>query len=590
MKTDSSIVYHMSAQFPGPTTPRDFVTLLITSSSALGDPEIASSVISLGNEPRLRTPPFNDRPRHFMVVSKPCVHPDCPERPGFIRGHYESVEFIREIPMKPKRSSSSTDLLKHRNGRAISPSLEKAALIRNAEQKVNGGGLGRDMSVSADDSILAEGRARGRTISFAGSRGAKAKGEAMDNPEDFDETSEENPVEWVMVTRSDPGGSVPRFMVERGTPAGIVGDASKFLDWACKKEHPDTEDEAKLVGDHLNDAKTDHERANKFGALQTDGHLAGLDGASDMPNSTPLSAEERLVQPDVQVPTQPQHQGLLSSATNAAYSGIETYAPQSVIDFLPGHSRPGSTSTGVDNVRNSTLSNATKDAETSSITSESSFASFISAEEGLDDLRSTKSATSLTTSSKIKDSPGMSQHEKELAKLNSRKNALDLKLSKMREKEMKDKEELTSKEEERIRKAEEKHAREIQKQEERFKKEVAKLEAKRQKDVAKEDERKKKALDKDEKARLAREKDEIKQELEVVSKERDILREQVGALQKENTALVARIGKLGEGKDVLKDVLKEVKDEVVGSRSRSSSVRQGKGGVEAIVLGGSVKE
>ena len=577
----------MSAQFPGPTTPRDFVTLLITSSSALGDPESAVSITAPGNGQRLRTSPFNNRPRHFMVLSKPCIHPDCPERPGFIRGHYESVEFIREIPLKPKRSLSSTDLLKHRNETAISPSSENAALLRSAEPKLNGGGSGHSMSASVDDSMLAEGRARGRTISFAGSRGAKAKGEAMDNPEDFDETSEDNPVEWIMVTRSDPGGSVPRFMVERGTPAGIVGDASKFLDWACKKEHPDSEDEAELAGGHTNHARTNHERASQFGALQTDGHLAGLDGASDTPNSTSLHADGETKQSELQTSEKSHEKGLLSSVTNAAYTGIENYAPQTVINYLPSHSQPGSTANSAPDLQTSTLPNGTKDAETLSMSSASSGLSFASAEEGYDDSKSTKSNTSLTASSSNRDSSSMSQHEKELAKLNARKEALNSKLSKIREKETKDKEELTSKEEERIRKAEEKHGREVQKQEEKFKKEVAKLEAKRQKDVAREEEKKKKALDKDEKARLKREKDEVKQELEVVSKERDILREQVGALQKENTALVARIGKLGDGKDVLR----EVQDEVIRGRSRSSSLRKGKGpGVEATILGGGKKE
>ena len=519
-----------------------------------------------------------------MVVSKPCIHPDCPERSGFIRGHYESVEFIREIPMKPKRSLSSTDLLNNQNGRTISPSLEKAAVLRNAEQKWKSNVP--DMSASADDSMVAEGRARGRTISFAGSRGAKAKGEAMDNPEDF-ETSEENPVEWILVTRSDPGGSVPRFMVERGTPAGIVGDASKFLDWACKKEHPELSDEGEMIGGHPNHARTNHERASDFGALQTDGHLAGLDGALDIPNSTLSHPDGTTVQRGPESSGMAQAGGLLSSVTNAAYMGIESYAPQAVIDHLPGHSQPATASHSAPNLQGSLVHNGTKDAETSSITSDSTIGSFASAEEGFDDSQSTKSGTSRTASSNVKDSSSMSPHEKELAKLNSRKDALNSKLSKIREKETKDKEELTSKEEERIRKAEEKHAREIQKQEEKFKREVARLEDKRKKDLAKEEEKKKKALDKDEKARLAREKDEIKQELEVVSKERDILRDQVKALQKENTALVARIGKLGEGRDVLR----EVQDEVVGTRSRSGSLRKGKGvGVDATVLGSPKKE
>lgn len=95
-----------------------------------------------------------------MVISKPCDHPDCPPRDGFIRGQYESIELVQEIPPKPEDNP-----------------------ISKGEEQIN-------------------------------------------------------PVEWIMITRSDPGGSVPRFMVERGTPSGIVSDASKFLDWACTADHP----------------------------------------------------------------------------------------------------------------------------------------------------------------------------------------------------------------------------------------------------------------------------------------------------------------------------------------------------------------
>lgn len=151
------LVYHLSAQFPGPTTPRDFVTLLLTSDAALVDEPSSrpGSSASEGHPPRLTS-----RPPHFLVISKPCDHPDCPPRDGFIRGQYESIEFVQEIPPKPEDP----------------PTLEGEELV--------------------------------------------------------------NPVEWIMITRSDPGGSVPRFMVERGTPSGIVADASKFLDWACSADHP----------------------------------------------------------------------------------------------------------------------------------------------------------------------------------------------------------------------------------------------------------------------------------------------------------------------------------------------------------------
>jgi hypothetical protein len=109
----------------------------------------------------------------------------------------------------------------------------------------------RDVSTSdlrlpdAAEGTKAEGRSRGKTISFSESRGQEAKGEALDSPKD-EENPELNPVEWVMITRSDPGGSVPRFMVERGTPSSIVADASKFLDWACKQDHEDGYSDSEL--------------------------------------------------------------------------------------------------------------------------------------------------------------------------------------------------------------------------------------------------------------------------------------------------------------------------------------------------------
>jgi hypothetical protein len=129
-------VYQLSAQFPGPTSPREFITLLITSDNCLTEASKIDSMI----------------PRHFMVVSIPVSHPDAPPRNGMVRGFYESIEMIREIPLP-----------------------------------------------ASDD-------------------------------------AETNPVEWIMVTRSDPGGGIPRFMVERNVPSSIVQDAVKFFDWACAKD------------------------------------------------------------------------------------------------------------------------------------------------------------------------------------------------------------------------------------------------------------------------------------------------------------------------------------------------------------------
>lgn len=529
-----------------------------------------------------------------MVISRPCIHPECPPRDGFIRGQYESVEFIREIPKKPmKLSSSLTDLPKA--ARSAQGSLEKEALLRKAgtlppestAKLPNGDGK----SQAAAEDLVREGRQRGKTISFAGSRGASAKGEAMDSPHDQDE-DETNPVEWIMITRSDPGGSVPRFMVERGTPGGIVADASKFLDWACKKDHPEDEVEALEEG---NTELIKKRTRQELEAYETNGHLAGVDGSSEHVEP-PTVAVPRCASLDIASPPQAApNGGVLSSMVGAAYAGIESYAPQAVIDRMPGHPQDQAVlpslgdvpeDTARDDNRSGTLSPAL-----SQVSSIGSFASAGDHFEGDDNVSARSiSATSQSKSLSSKDTKDMSPHEKELAKLNERKRLLNEKLVKAREKETKDKTELTSKEEERVRKAEEKHAKELQKHEEKYKKEVARLEAKRQKEATKVEDRKKKAEDKDEKARLNREKEETRQELEVMKKERDILREQVGALQRENTSLVVRLGKMEEGKEVLK----EVKSELDSNRSRSSSIRRGKEAAEkakeATVLGGEKPE
>ena len=557
-------VYHLSAQFPGPTTPRDFVTLLLTSSTALNETEsLASRPASPSSDGAVkRTQRFTDTPRHFMVISRPCIHPDCPPRDGFIRGQYESVEFIREIPKKSKKASSTTDLSRFVQPREDSPPLEKEILLRNAERKLKESEefmSGDGLTPAAAGEAAKESRKRGKTISFAGSRGASAKGEAMDDPDAHDD-AEMNPIEWIMITRSDPGGSVPRFMVERGTPGGIVADASKFLDWACKKEHPQDEVEALENGDVKHIQKKTREELE---AYETNGHLAGLNGDADGAEAPTLAVPQRASMEITTAPGDSVYQGgLVATVTNAAYAGLENYAPQAVIDRLPGHQHTLSMQS-IDGVTG--IPNGTSAPLSLSVSSTSSVVSFASAEDHFDDTLSTRSTTSQMKSPNAKDAAAMSPHEKELAKLNERKKKLDESLAKAREKELKDKEELTSKEEERLRRAEEKHAKEVAKQEEKYKKEVAKLEAKRQKEATKAEERRRKEEDKDEKRRLAREKDETKQELEVVSKERDILREQVRALQRENTGLVLRLGKTEEGKDVLKEVKKEMEEGGVGA-------------------------
>ncbi|KXL51300.1 hypothetical protein M433DRAFT_47995, partial [Acidomyces richmondensis BFW] len=158
-------VYQVSAAFPGPVTPRDFITMFITTETGLTEKCVGG--LQRGKK---------HIPRHFMIVSRPVEHPDAPERPGYVRGTYESVEIIREIPLHQAQPRD----LHHASA------------------------SDRDMASPGLDPEL-------------------------------------NPVEWTMITRSDPGGGLPRFLVERGTPDAMMGDVDKFLRWACRYEevpHP----------------------------------------------------------------------------------------------------------------------------------------------------------------------------------------------------------------------------------------------------------------------------------------------------------------------------------------------------------------
>ena len=537
-------VYLLTAQFPGPSSPRDFVTLFLTSSTAL----------SSGTEQAITDSTLKSTPRHYMVISRPCIHPDTPPRAGFVRGQYESVEFIRELPRRPKRSVSAINLTtQHRDSEA----LDKEARKKMARSEADA--LQRDAQSDAHE--VQEARRRGQTISFAGSRGISAKGEKIDSTEE-DEGGEFNPVEWIMITRSDPGGNVPRFMVERGTPAGIATDAGRWHEWAMKKEHSQEVVEAFDRGPE-EEVDTTHftaERSQpKSGSAGHDMNDESRAKPEEAAKRNGLNRESSLVQ-------ETQSEGLMASMTNVAMSSIESYAPQAVIDRLPGHT---ASSIAQEHTPNGTRS-LQNPASSPSNSTNASFVSFSSVESQVD-AASMGSPPSQRKVAKEKQTP----EEREFARHQERKRALEEKLAKSKEKETKDKEELTTREEQRIKKAEEKHAKEMAKQEERYSKQVAKLKAKKQKNE-----------EKDEKLRLSKEKEELRQQLESVKRERDLLIDHVGALQRENTSLVSRLGKIDEGKDLLKEVKAEI---LQGKRSRGSSTKSRPGTpertTEATVLG-----
>lgn len=249
-------VYHVSAQFPKPTAPRDFVAMIITSDIGL---QVGGT-----KQPG----------RSWLMISKPCGHPDVPHRNGFTRGEYESVELIREIP----RSSS--------NGASNWNTVEKSS-----SSKANN---------HSKDALV---------------------GDEHDAADGDDE--ETNPVEWIMVTRSDPGGSIPRWMVDKGTPKSVGVDAAKFVNWAVEDDKPRKREKPSETSSIGTSRSSETQHRDSTDDLNSDeGSVSDSDTDS--------------VETDTQ-----SHHGLIASVTGLLSSGLERFAPQAFFDYVP-HQRTAS--------------------------------------------------------------------------------------------------------------------------------------------------------------------------------------------------------------------------------------------------------
>ncbi|KAI3001398.1 hypothetical protein CBS147346_6439 [Aspergillus niger] len=294
-------VFHVSAQFPKPTTARDFVSLIVSWDESEGDEERKKR---------------EGKGREWMMVSRPCEHDEVPPVPGYIRGMYESVEFIREIPVENKPEGAM------------------------------------------------------------------------------------NPVEWVMVTRSDPGGNIPRWMVEKGTPKSICTDAVKFLNWACRDGERKRRSTVRSVGSH---SQYDEE---------------GEDASSSEEDS------------DDESYTEVEHHGLIASFAYLVNAGLERYAPQTVLDYLPQHTRqvsaqsvPASgTEPDVEGVKENEDDAVSPDKASIAPSANSDIES--SMEAGPD-----VSALELMTKNK---KGKLTSHEKQLAKLAERKRNVEAQLDRVR--------------------------------------------------------------------------------------------------------------------------------------------------------------
>jgi hypothetical protein len=472
-------VYQLSAQMPSPVTPREFLTLFISTDDGLSEKSGAAAHDGKKHVPR-----------NFMIVSRPLDHPDVPSRSSFVRGQYESVELIREIPLHVSPSKSSLALDSTSSNGEIDPEL--------------------------------------------------------------------NPVEWIMVTRSDPAGGVPRFLVDRGTPGAMIADVSKFLNWACAQEeipHQDADIAEQL---QTSEQSVDKESVDNLPQPVT----SQRDGSSG--EDIPLQPQEPAPEAAATVTASgTQQAGLVSNLTSSLEAGVNTYAPTSVANFVNHHLHPETTTTDLSDSDSSSID---------SFMSAEEMKRFSTAPEGAPDDLPRESTENLSiasgaSSSELSrtDKKNLNHHEKEVLKITQQREKLEQKLAKQRiAQETKLKQSQEKEESEQV-KARERMEKEIQKSEERHRKEIEKLEARREKELKKAEERRKKRADQDKLSLVARERDEFRSQADLLTKENDLLRDQVESLQRENTALANRLGKLGG-----QDALKSVQDEI-GSRSRAGT-------------------
>ncbi|KAK0674258.1 hypothetical protein QBC41DRAFT_309703 [Cercophora samala] len=509
-------VFQVSARFGGPTTARDFVALHIT------PPERKENAEEEKKKAR--------QPRQFMLVSRPVEHPDCPPRSGFIRGVYESVEVIREVPVvKPlRRTRSSGDWGEHdaKDG--------KEAALRSAKK-------------------------------------------AIEEGQDSEEEDVEMAIEWLMVTRSDPGGSVPRFMVEKGTPGGIVNDAGQFLKWFEAQQQRGEEEETVVNGDHkVNSEEEELSKAEgkKPEKMEPNGGVVDASVLNQL-RDTDHNGEVHHHQKQGDITPPSGFYGMIASALGAAGSAVASRVA----------TLAGSTIATEDE---DSLTNDDDDDE-SDTSSELSFASAseghnaegdddvttAAATAGLskadsnnnnhnnnnnNDVASTLSSVSPSSLHSNDDNTSVahtshsaslsSQHEKELKKLQERMKKAQAKLERSHQRRHpnhQNKESEEAKEEAALQRLKEKHEREVAKQREKYEREVRRLAEKKVQEEKKKEEKRRKALEREERADLAMELERTRAERDVARKEIEILRGQVGDLQRENTMLVARLGKMGVG-------------------------------------------
>lgn len=350
---------------------------------------------------------------------------------------------------------------------------------------------------------------------------------------------EQNPVEWIMITRSDPGGSVPRWMVERGTPGGIIKDAEKFLEWAAKKheldeEYPDeveNEYEETMEGARVGDSLSMKEGRVPGQEMHKESKKVVVDTSTETEESLEKSA----------ITASQENPGLISSALSTVSAGVSMLAPSVITSTSSAAPSPvnGTTSTTsipspqndetptttVPNYAETVPTGTDADPDDDDDDDEASIASFATARSNDPDNFSLVSGISSSTTPTTHAS---THEEKALVRLLREKAKLTEKLERQRSRERKKR----SKDDEREQKLLEKHMREVEKREARYNKEIEKAKKREEKKVAKQ-------------TKEQRELEELKKVVEGLTKENLRLREKVEELEGREKRGVEKEGRVG---------------------------------------------
>lgn len=447
--------------------------------------------------------------RQYMIVSKPCVHPECPPRQGIIRGQYESVEIIREIP-----GEADDD---------------------------DGAGATRKRSVSSAD-LLSGDKYKSANLSRSGD-------DAGGNPSP-------RAVEWLMITRSDPGGSVPRFLIEKGTPPGIIGDAGKFLDWVTELTTApyDTEETKHVDGDDTTVGEGQqtphHDRAAQKHRLTTYNNTQ-TEGPTQKPSQafSQASSQSQSTGYNDWTPSSTGLYGIINGALGVAGAvasglrsqlGIPPSFTSSSQDSLDSKIQGDRDTDDVD-------VDADADAGADRQSDASSLRSFASALEKSITGEKAAPESSSTYSDESKSQPLPSLETKDLQKLVERRQKLDRNYAQFQERMRSMREDAKEKDASSLAKLREKHDKEVAKQEAKYEREMRKLEEKRAQEERKAEARRRKVAERQEKSSLMLELEKARTDRDVAMKEIELLRRQVGELQAQNTMLVVRLGRVAGG-------------------------------------------